>query len=65
MSVMEQFSLAAQHSGVITHSHAIHFSSSAVDIAREIKYITGIVVLGWVAVATIQAVRGTYNKETR
>lgn len=54
---MEQFVLAAQHSGAIIHNHCFHFDSSAVAIAKEVRQIVAIVVLGWVAIETVKNLR--------
>lgn len=61
---MESFALAAQHAGAINHVHSFHFSASAVDVAKEVRNIAIVVVSGWVAVTTIQAIRSSYKKET-
>lgn len=60
---MEQFAVAAQHSGTINHIHSFHFSCSAVDVAKEVRNIVTIAIVGWVAVTTIQAVRNSFKKE--
>lgn len=62
---MEQFAVAAQHSGAIDHVHSFHFSSSAVDIAKEIRLGVTVIVVGWVAVAAIRNVRGLLGGDTR
>jgi hypothetical protein len=38
--------------------HTVNFSSSAVDIAREVRLITTIVVAGWITVTVAQALLG-------
>ncbi|KAK2040373.1 hypothetical protein LZ31DRAFT_598102 [Colletotrichum somersetense] len=52
---MEQFGLAAAHSGAINHIHAVHFGPAALDIAREVRMAVTVVVVGWVAVTGIRA----------
>ncbi|OHE93842.1 hypothetical protein CORC01_10863 [Colletotrichum orchidophilum] len=52
--VMEQFGLAAAHSGAINHLHAIHVGPAVVDIVREIRLAVTVVVVGWVAVTGIR-----------
>ncbi|EFQ36449.1 hypothetical protein CGRA01v4_10432 [Colletotrichum graminicola] len=52
---MEQFGLAAAHSGAINHIHAVHFGPAALDIAREARLAVTVVVVGWVAVTGIRA----------
>lgn len=54
---MEQFALAAQHSGAITHNHCFHFNPSTVAIAKEARQIVAIIVVGWVAVETVRNLR--------
>lgn len=53
---MEQFALSAQHAGSINHVHSFHFSSSALDLAREVRSIVLIAVVGWVTVTGIRGV---------
>ena len=60
---MEQFAVAAQHSGAINHIHSFHFSASAIDVAKEARNIVCIVVAGWVAVTTVHAIRGSFRSE--
>lgn len=60
---MEQFAVAAQHCGAINHVHSFHFSASAVDVAKEVRTIVTIAVAGWIAVTTIQAIRGSLQRE--
>ncbi|KAK1638481.1 hypothetical protein BDP81DRAFT_393070 [Colletotrichum phormii] len=59
---MEQFGLAAAHSGAINHIHAIHFGPAAVDVVREIRLAVTVVVIGWVAVTGIRTV---FNRDRR
>ncbi|GJC99514.1 hypothetical protein CH63R_11573 [Colletotrichum higginsianum IMI 349063] len=51
---MEQFGVAAAHSGAINHVHAIHFGPAAVDVVREVRLAVTVVVIGWVAVTGIR-----------
>ncbi|KZL73049.1 hypothetical protein CT0861_13250 [Colletotrichum tofieldiae] len=51
---MEQFGLAAAHSGAINHIHAIHFGPAAVEVIREVRLAVTVVVIGWVAVTGIR-----------
>ncbi|KZL63543.1 hypothetical protein CI238_02923, partial [Colletotrichum incanum] len=53
-SDMEQFGLAAAHSGAINHIHAIHFGPAAVEVIREVRLAVTVVVIGWVAVTGIR-----------
>jgi len=62
---MEQFVVAAQHSGTITHVHSLHLSSSAVDIAKEARNIVLVIVAGWIAVSTIGALRSSFQQRDR
>jgi len=55
--------VTAQHSGAINHIHSFHFSSSALDLAREARNIVAVVVVGWVAVVSIGALRSTFRKD--
>ncbi|TKW58692.1 hypothetical protein CTA1_9290 [Colletotrichum tanaceti] len=51
---MEQFGVAAAHSGAINHVHAIHFGPAAVDVVREVRLVVTVLVVGWVAVTGIR-----------
>ena len=57
------FVLNAQHSGAINHLHSFQFSSSVVDVFREVRLGVTIVVVGWIAVASIRAVQAGLTKD--
>jgi len=56
--------VTAQHSGAINHVHSFHLSSSAVDIAKEVRNIVSIVVIGWITVSVVQTIRSSLRKES-
>lgn len=49
---MESFSV--QHAGSINHVHSFHFSSSALELAREVRTIVIIATVGWITVTGIR-----------
>ncbi|GKT40241.1 uncharacterized protein ColSpa_00422 [Colletotrichum spaethianum] len=51
---MEQFGVAAAHSGAINHIHVIHLGPAAVDVIREVRLAVTIVVVGWITVTGIR-----------
>jgi uncharacterized phage protein gp47/JayE len=56
---MESFAVA--HSGSLSHVHTVNFSSSAVDIAREVRLIVTIVVAGWLTVTIARGLLGGFG----
>ena len=58
-SKMESFAVA--HSGSLSHVHTVNFSSSAVDIAREARFIVTIVVAGWITVTVARGLLGSFG----
>ncbi|KAH9825446.1 general substrate transporter [Teratosphaeria destructans] len=60
---METFALAAQHSGAISHLHTFSVTDSAITVAKEVRNIVSLVVVGWITVAAIGAVRDSLKKE--
>ena len=62
---MEHFALRADHGGAIQHIHSFQASESVVNIVTEVRNIVGLVVFGWIAVSTVQAVRASIGEKRK
>ena len=57
------WTLSAQHSGAIDHLHSFSFNSSVVHVFKEIRLTVTVIVVGWVAVATIRSLQTSFSKD--
>lgn len=60
--LMESFALAATHAGGITHTHIFDFSPAAVDVAKELRKATVVLVVGWITVTLVKELRAVYSR---
>jgi hypothetical protein len=58
---MEQFSVAAQHSGAINHVHTFLFPPSTVQALREVRLAVTVIAVAFVTVKALQH----FGTETR
>ena len=62
---MENIGVTATHRGAIEHIHSFTFNRSVVDALKEVRLGVSVIVLGWIAVTSVQALRSVFARERK